>query len=309
MSWKSVREFLQDQGIPKTILKDLTQEIQNLEDNNLQVMVIDPCNYIWSHNGKYVLTKLSSLSDRIRDDTERLRKTLRVALSRSNCRDRVKFNANLFLKGTYCPSESVILMVTNNFRVSQIEKMSDMDFFEYFDQVSKNMGEIITNFHNKTTGLCLIELESFVVWMRHALYRHYKAISKSSPGEYMESELVKIPGVRDIEEHCRNVLVWATEAGNRRIVSIMKFIVTLCEYYKISHVGAIQYLRGGILAMVKYKSLSRARPPKRPRVKVVKKKTWRDKRPPRIKTDLPVYMPDVALKIKRVQKKLKRNFE
>ena len=237
---------------------------------------------------------------------------LKLALSFHPRRRQVYYRLGSFIGGRLQVLPSTIDCVFSErerFNHDIVKSLNKSSLIAYFTQVTFDLENIIERFNATATGMTIVELDCVTKVLRTIFHRYYEMISiEVNPS--IDGYIKHISKGINVLENCNKVIkmkdttmVWTL------VVTLMTFII---KYYTIYRNNTDKF-KQRILCMVYYKGLSNAahkRPTskttiqKRPKVRR-RKLTYRDKRPPRIKTDLPVSMPNVALKkrLERLDKK------
>lgn len=287
MKWKNVYDFLKDNGVPNAVLNDFSSYFEKFNKDNVKLLVIENCIYLWSINNKIVFCDI----DQVNDDIKVFRNKLKDKLQRHNL--------EMFFNNRVNHSVNELTIIFGNEDIFNPQKLSDNELDEKFTTFVEHLEtNILERFKNETIGKTICELESFVVVIRHVFYRYYKQISILNDDEMLNKKMVGIKHAKNLKCYCTDMLEYINNTiknNNLKVllITLMSFIIKLCEYCP----NTIDVFKKTVLLMVTYSPRTRKRKlSRRPKVRKMPRLSWREKRPPRIKTDLPVSMPDVANK-------------
>lgn len=306
---QEVYDFFLERDVPKLMLDDLTLYFDKLHNDNVKIFIVDDKNYVWTIKNKFVLCSLDNLNDKTAHNIKIIRKILKTnaQLSKTELR-----NIRSFLDGNDQPSRDIIdylFTQVSLFDPKEVAKANDNGIIIYCKLFTNQMESECKYFYNGSIGKNFFELNCVFETLRHLFYRMYKQISENCTDDRINKKLQAMSRATDLYNYC----VELNDDVNKRIDDgylktllnvLMNLVMSICHACDGEFKDGIRHFKMNVLCLVDYKPQTRKRTSpgghKRPKAKV-RKLTWRDKRPSRLRTDLPVSMPEVANK-KRLER-------
>lgn len=302
----SVAEFLANNGVPKAMLRENVLQLNKINEDGINIFMINNFEYLWMIKGRFVLCNIFKI-DGI-DNVKVLLSSLQGALRNNIKRRRLYCTLRTFMEGdVHVKPQTLetIFIDRERFNYQIIIALNDHSLVKYFSELTDDFHEIMNRFKSTVIGLDLFELECTSKTLRYIFHRYYDIIQSqitqddTSLNQYIKS----VSRGEGVEENSMKILDTSLRVSEM-LRTLIKFIM-LCH-----NSGSFDKFRQNVLNMVVYRGIpmnthkrKNTCVHKRPKSKH-RKLTWRDKRPPRIKTDLPVSMPKIVNKRRREKLKV-----
>lgn len=308
MARVSAAEFLMENGVSNAVMNENLHSLQKLDNDNIKLFVIDNVYYTWVINNKFVLCNVFKLVGC--DNVKSFLSHLKSSLSSVPRRRQVYYKLISFLNGEFHMKPEFInalFLDRERFNIDIVMSINTNSLIKYFTDITNNLEELIQRFHATTVGMTFIEVDCVNSVIRYCFSQYYKMIQSNLTCDDIEIDkyIKSISQGQNILKNCQ-VLMGIIGKKHGLLHTLITFIMKYFNLYGIND----QMFTQSVLTMIYYKGIStsvkriKSNTQKRPKVKR-RKLTWRDKRPPRIKTDLPVSMPKIANK-RRIEKLNKR---
>lgn len=202
------------------------------------------------------------------------------------------------------PFAEKLLIGHDRFNIDIIRQLSDDSLCRYASDVAGDLERIANAFHASTVGMNLFHLDSVAGVFRTVLSRCYKAISADIVNAELNKCMKRLGRSTCLISWCSatgNMINAAEKMESNGVLRFAAVAVSLVEAVLRIYGSDTSVFQTNVLSKVYYEGIAQKRkhPPRRPkhvRVHHKKRKTWRDKRPPRICTDFDVQMPEIANK-------------
>lgn len=300
MEWKTVEKFLLDNAVPKTVLAKLPK----INTSEIRILQVNYVNHVWVLKDKFVLCQLNKLNTKEANDLGVLRMALKTELLSSIRKTKALIKVGTFINNCDEPTKDIIDLIfkhSKDFDVKKLQLLNDDQLLESISSIS--LVEVLETLHKETIGLTLGQIESFYMACRYFFYRGYNIVSKHVQDDIIHKGFQQLKSVNNYYEHCEQLAKYIEEKlHNNSVVKrwallLLDFIATLASFYN----NNIIHFKRNVLLMVTYNPPTKKRKitasitAKRPKIRKIKL-TWREKRPPRINTNLHVDMPKKANK-------------
>lgn len=306
---QEVYNFFLKRGVPKCMLDDLLLYFDKLRNDNVKIIEIDDKNYVWEIKNKMVLCSLDNLNDKTTNNIEIIRKMLKSNTKRLH----ELRNIRTFLDGNDQPSREVIdsfFTQVTIFNPKEVARANNNGIIVFCKIFAKELKNECKYFYFRCIGKNIFELNFMFETFRHLFFRMYKQISENCSDDGINKKLQAMSRATDLYNYCDEL----NEEVNRKLNDgylktmlnvLMNLVMSICHVCDGENKDGIRHFKSNVLCLIDYKPQTRKRTSsnsneykessnhKRPKAKV-RKLTWRDKRPSRLRTDLPVSMPEVA---------------
>lgn len=314
MEWITVHDFLIRNYVQKNVIENLLPLLNEIDDDGVKILVFNRCNYVWTQKRKFILCELSKLHPENSKINE-LRLRLKNELHGKPRRRQAYTSLSPFLNQHDKPTSELVELLfehSSRFNISVLRDMSDASILLFFEDLIRDLDKIIETLHRQTIGIEFSELECVIPVLRHLFFRCFSIIKKTPLDNAYISEKFKALTNTKLSSNSPTQCNWLLEEvlSNQFPLPLKQALVLVLEFMKkyqaIYHDNdlALTKLYQNVMVLTRYVEPSFTKiivNTKRARIHKRKKLTWRERRPTRIKTNLPVSMP-VKANLKRNEK-------